>query len=84
MEGAAAVVLALRVTVLKGVIDEIAGQLAGKLVVVPSNPVTADPRGNVSRAVTDPRELTASRPWPAPSSGHARFVCLMSGLVSNV
>jgi 8-hydroxy-5-deazaflavin:NADPH oxidoreductase len=53
LEGAAAVVLALRFTVLKGVIDQIAGQLAGKLVVVPSNPVTADARGNVSRVLPE-------------------------------
>ena len=44
-----AVVLALRFTVLKGVIDEIAGPLAGKLVVVPSNPFGIDAQGNLSR-----------------------------------
>ena len=49
LQGAGAVVLALRFTVLKGVIDEIAGPLAGKLVVVPSNPLTADAHGNVAR-----------------------------------
>jgi 8-hydroxy-5-deazaflavin:NADPH oxidoreductase len=49
LQGADAVVLALRFTVLKGVIDEIAGSLAGKLVVVPSNPLTTDAQGNVSR-----------------------------------
>ena len=42
-----AVVLALRFTVLKGVIDEIADSLADKLVVVPSNPLTTDAEGNV-------------------------------------
>ena len=42
LQGADAVVLALRFTVLKDVIDEIAGQLARELVVVPSNPVTID------------------------------------------
>jgi 8-hydroxy-5-deazaflavin:NADPH oxidoreductase len=47
LQGADAVVLALRFTVLKGVVDEIAGQLARKLVVVPSNPVTVDAQGNV-------------------------------------
>jgi predicted dinucleotide-binding enzyme len=47
MQGADAVVLALRFTALKGVIDEIAGSLAGKLVVVPSNPLTTDAHGNV-------------------------------------
>ena len=49
VRGADAVVLALRFTVLKGVIDEIANSLADKLVVIPSNPLTADPQGNVSR-----------------------------------
>ena len=40
LQGADAVVLALRFTVLKGVIDEIADPLTGKLVVVPSNPLS--------------------------------------------
>jgi 8-hydroxy-5-deazaflavin:NADPH oxidoreductase len=51
--GAAAVVLALRFTVLKAVIDEIAGPLAGRLVVVPSNPLTVDAQGNVVRVLPD-------------------------------
>jgi 8-hydroxy-5-deazaflavin:NADPH oxidoreductase len=45
VQGAGAVVFALRFTVLKGVIGEIAGPLTGKLVVVPSNPVSADAQG---------------------------------------
>jgi 8-hydroxy-5-deazaflavin:NADPH oxidoreductase len=49
LRGADAVVLALRFGVLKGVIDEIAGQLGDKLVVVPSNPVGLDAQGNVTR-----------------------------------
>ncbi len=49
LQGADAVVLALRFTVLKGVIDEIADRLADKLVVVPSNPLGIDAQGNVSR-----------------------------------
>ena len=51
LQGAGAVVLALRFTVLKGVIDEIAGLLTGKLVVVPSNPLTTDAQGNLSRVL---------------------------------
>lgn len=51
LRGAGAVVLALRFTVLKSVIDEIAQSLAGQVVVVPSNPVTADAHGNVSRVL---------------------------------
>lgn len=44
-----AVVLALRFTVLKGVID----QIADKLVVVPSNPLSTDAQGNVSRLLPE-------------------------------
>jgi 8-hydroxy-5-deazaflavin:NADPH oxidoreductase len=53
LQGADAVVLALRFTVLKSVIDEIAAALAGKLVVVPSNPVTLDAHGNVVRVLPE-------------------------------
>jgi predicted dinucleotide-binding enzyme len=49
LQGADAVVLALRFTVLKGVIDEIADALTDKLVVVPSNPVGIDAQGNLAR-----------------------------------
>ena len=49
LQGAGAVVLALRFPVLKGVVDEIAGSLTDMLVVVPSNPVGIDARGNLSR-----------------------------------
>ena len=49
LQGAGAVVLALRFTVLKGVIGEIAGSLTGKVVVVPSNPVGLDSQGNGRR-----------------------------------
>jgi predicted dinucleotide-binding enzyme len=51
MQGAGAVVLALRFTVLKSVMDEIAGPLAGKVVVVPSNPLTSNAHGEVSRVL---------------------------------
>jgi predicted dinucleotide-binding enzyme len=53
LQGADAVVLALRFTVLKGVIGEIAGSLAGKVVIVPSNPVGLDAQGNVVRLLPD-------------------------------
>jgi 8-hydroxy-5-deazaflavin:NADPH oxidoreductase len=49
LEGAGAVVLALRFPVLKGVIDQIAARLGDRLVVVPSNPVGLDGQGNVVR-----------------------------------
>ena len=53
LQGAGAVVLALRFTVLKGVIDEIGDPLTGKLVVVPSNPLTTDAQGNLSRVLAE-------------------------------
>ena len=53
LQGAGAVVLALRFTVLKGVIAEIAGPLTGKVVVVPSNPVSTDAHGNVFRVLPE-------------------------------
>ena len=49
LRGADAVILALRFTALKGVIDEIADGLTDKIVVVPSNPLTVDAQGNVLR-----------------------------------
>jgi hypothetical protein len=52
-QDAGAVVLALRFTVLKSVIDEIADTLADKLVVVPSNPVSADAHGNIVRLLPE-------------------------------
>ncbi len=49
LQGADAVVLALRFTALKGVMDEIVDRLTDRLVVVPSNPLGIDAQGNVSR-----------------------------------
>jgi 8-hydroxy-5-deazaflavin:NADPH oxidoreductase len=49
LQGADAVVLALRFPMLKGVIDEIADPLTDKLVVVPSNPVGIDAQGDLTR-----------------------------------
>jgi hypothetical protein len=53
LRGADAVVLALRFTVLEGVIGEIADSLTDKLVIVPSNPVTLDAQGNVSHLLAE-------------------------------
>ena len=53
LQGADAVVLALRFTVLKAVIDEISCSLAGRLVVVPSNPLSTDAQGNLSRVLPE-------------------------------
>jgi 8-hydroxy-5-deazaflavin:NADPH oxidoreductase len=49
LQGADAVILALRFGVLQGVIDEIADLLTDKLVVVPSNPVGLDGQGQIVR-----------------------------------
>ncbi len=57
LQGVDAVVLALRFPVLEGVIAEIADGLAGKLVVVPSNPVGLDAQGNVVRLL--PKEQSS-------------------------
>jgi 8-hydroxy-5-deazaflavin:NADPH oxidoreductase len=51
LQDADAVILALRFTVLKDVIDEVADPLTGKLVVVPSNPLTLDAHGDVVRVL---------------------------------
>jgi 8-hydroxy-5-deazaflavin:NADPH oxidoreductase len=53
LRAADAVVLALRFTALNGVITEIADSLTGKLVVVPSNPLSTDAQGNVIRVLPD-------------------------------
>jgi 8-hydroxy-5-deazaflavin:NADPH oxidoreductase len=69
MQGADAVILALRFTVLKSVIDQIGGALAGQIVVVPSNPVTADAHGHVSRVLPEGQssgEVVAG--WLPPGS----------------
>ena len=54
LQGAEAVVFALRFTVLKSVIDTRSrASFAGKLVVVPSNPLTVDAHGNVARVLPE-------------------------------
>jgi predicted dinucleotide-binding enzyme len=53
VQGADAVVLALRFGALQGVIDEIAGPLTDKLVVVPSNPVGIDAQGHLARLLPE-------------------------------
>ena len=53
LQGADAVVLALRFTVLQGVLDEISDALTDKLVVVPSNPFSADAQGKLSRVLPE-------------------------------
>jgi predicted dinucleotide-binding enzyme len=53
LQGADAVVLALRFTALKGVIDELVGLLTDKLVVVPSNPLGIDAQGHLLRLLPE-------------------------------
>ncbi len=53
LQGADAVVLALRFSVLKDVIDEIADALGDTPLVVPSNPVGLDPKGQVVRLLPE-------------------------------
>ncbi len=53
LQGADAVILALRFGVLKGVIAEVADSLTDKVVVVPSNPVGIDTEGKLSRLLPD-------------------------------
>jgi 8-hydroxy-5-deazaflavin:NADPH oxidoreductase len=53
LRDADAVILALRFTVLKGVIDDIADPLTGKVVIVPSNPLSTDAQGKVSRLLPE-------------------------------
>ena len=53
LQGAEAVILALRFTALKSVIDEIADTLDEKILVVPSNPVTLDAQGKVVRLLPE-------------------------------
>ena len=53
LQGADAVILALRFSVLKDVIDEISDELGGKSLVVPSNPVGLDAQGKLVRLLPE-------------------------------
>jgi predicted dinucleotide-binding enzyme len=85
LAGAGAVVLALRFTVLKNVIDEIADSLTGKVVVIPSNPLSADAHGNVSRVLPEEQssgEVVAG--WlPARTPLAMAFGTLSAGLLES-
>jgi 8-hydroxy-5-deazaflavin:NADPH oxidoreductase len=85
VQGADAVILALRFTVLKGVIAEIAGPLNGKVVVVPSNPLSTDAQGNVSRLLPEGQssgEVVAG--WlPAGARLAMAFGTLSAGLFES-
>jgi predicted dinucleotide-binding enzyme len=53
LQGADAVILALRFSVLKDVIDEISDELSGRTLIVPSNPVGLDAQGKVVRLLPE-------------------------------
>jgi predicted dinucleotide-binding enzyme len=85
LQGAAAVILALRFPVLKGVIEEIAVPLSDKVVVVPSNPVGLDAEGRVVRLL--PKGESSGgvvAGWLAPGSRLAMaFGSLSAGLFES-
>jgi 8-hydroxy-5-deazaflavin:NADPH oxidoreductase len=85
LRGADAVVLALRFTVLKGVIAEIADLLTGKLVVVPSNPVTTDAQGNVSRLLPEGQSSGGVVAGWMPAGAHLAiaFGTMSAGLLES-
>ncbi len=85
LQGADAVVLALRFGVLKGVIDGVAEALTGKLVVVPSNPVGLDAQGNLIRLL--PKEQSSGQVvagWlPAGARLAMAFGSMSAGLLES-
>jgi 8-hydroxy-5-deazaflavin:NADPH oxidoreductase len=85
LQGADAVVLALRFTALKGVIDQIADSLSGKVVVVPSNPLSTDGQGKVSRVLPEGQssgEVVAG--WlPAGARLAMAFGTMSAGLLES-
>jgi 8-hydroxy-5-deazaflavin:NADPH oxidoreductase len=85
LQGADAVVLALRFTALKSVIDEIADSLTDKVVVVPSNPLSTDAQGNVFRLLPEGQssgEVVAG--WLPPGARLAMaFGTMSAGLLES-
>src|SRR3984957_6686581 len=78
LQGASAVILALRFPFLKNVIDEIADALGDTALVVPSNPVGLDAQGKVVRLLPEGRssgQVVAE--WLPPG---ARFAIAFYGL----
>jgi predicted dinucleotide-binding enzyme len=86
LQGADAVVLALRFTVLKGVIAEIADPLTGKVVVVPSNPVGLDAQGNVKRLLPEGQSsgVVVAGWLPAGARLAMAFGTMSAGLFESV
>jgi 8-hydroxy-5-deazaflavin:NADPH oxidoreductase len=82
LQNADAVVLALRFTALKGVIDEITDQLSDKLVVVPSNPLRTDAQGNVSRVL--PKEQSSGEVVAGWLPAGARLAMAFGSMSANL
>ena len=85
LQGAHAVVLALRFAVLKSVIEQIADPLTDKLVVVPSNPVGIDAQGNVVHLLSEGQSTgELVRGWlPAGARLAMAFGSLSGGLLES-
>jgi 8-hydroxy-5-deazaflavin:NADPH oxidoreductase len=85
VRGAGSVILALRFTVLKAVMNELADQLAGKLVVVPSNPLSTDAQGRVVRLLPDgqPSGLIVAGWLPAGARLAMAFGTMSAGLLES-
>jgi 8-hydroxy-5-deazaflavin:NADPH oxidoreductase len=83
LRGARSVVLALRFSVLEGVLDSIAGALTDTAVVVPSNPVGLDAHGNVERVlpVTEPAGEVVARWVPAGAALAMAFGTMSADLL---
>ena len=82
LQGTDAVVLALRFGVLKGVIDEIADRLTGKLVVVPSNPVGIDAQGHLTRLL--PKEQSSGEVIAAWLPAQARLAMAFGSMSADL
>jgi hypothetical protein len=82
LQGADAVVLALRFGVLKGVIEEIADPLAGKLVVVPSNPVGIDAQGHLRRLL--PKEQSSGEVMAGWLPAEARLAMAFGSMSADL
>jgi hypothetical protein len=82
LQGADAVVLALRFSVLPQVIDEVADSLADKLVVVPSNPLRTDEKGNVVRVL--PKSQTSGEVVAAWLPAGVRFAMAFGSMAADL
>ena len=82
LQGADAVVLALRFGVLKGVIDEIAVSLGGKLVVAPSNPVGIDAHGHLTRLL--PKEQSSGEVIAGWLPAGARLAMVFGSMAADL